>query len=296
LQIAELLEWVNASQKWLTTHKVGPTLQKICEKRFGTSRQFIFPAETRFGGKLLQLKRFSDMREALQELVVSQSYTRHNFADDNVKDRISDNDLWQLIGRITKAAGPVLLLLRLGDANQATLSKLKGTVDYIKTLLVDTGEDTLEDKVAAAFHNRAEELECDVSSAAYLLDPQFVAKSRHAPPAVMSAFFRVSLSVLCPKGDDAVWRTLRQQLVTQLASFRMKTGGLAMEDYTMIDACVFWGAAGCYAPLLRQLAFALAALPCSSGEAERNWNEVKQNLVKNRNRLGSARLEKMVFV
>jgi len=76
----------------------------------------------------------------------------------------------------------------------------------------------------------------------------------------------------------------------------MKTGGFTLEDYTMIDACVFWGAAGCYAPLLRQLSFALTALPCSSGEAERNWNEVKQNLVKNRNRLGRARLEKMVFV
>ena len=236
------------------------------------------------------------MREALQELVVSQSYTRHDFTNDNVKDRISGYDLWELIDRITKAAGPVLLLLRLGDSNQATLSKLKGTVEYIKTLMVNTGEDTLEDQIAEAFHNRAEELECDVSSAAYLIDPLFVAKSRHAGIAVMSAFFRVARSVLCPKGDDTVWRTLRQQLVTQLANFRMKTGGFAMEDYTLIDTCVFWGTAGCYAPLLRQLAFALAALPCSSGEAERNWNEVKQNLVKNRNRLGRERLEKMVFV
>ena len=40
----------------------------------------------------------------------------------------------------------------------------------------------------------------------------------------------------------------------------------------------------------------LAPLPCSSGEAERNWNEVKQSLTKKRNKLGKDTIEKMVFV
>ena len=85
-------------------------------------------------------------------------------------------------------------------------------------------------------------------------------------------------------------------LVSELTDFRMQTGGFAYEDYDNPDTCAFWGAAGCHAPTLRTLAFCLCALPCSSGEAERNWQEVKQNLTKNRNRLGKKRLEKVVFV
>ena len=163
-----------------------------------------------------------------------------------------------------------MLFLRLGDSNSPTLSKRKGTVDHIATLMIDSGENTLEDQIAEAFHNRAGELECDVSNAAYVLDPQFVSRSRHAGVEVMRSFWRVARNVLCPLVDDAVWRTTRQTMVHELAKFRMKTGGFAMEDYANMNVCVLWGAAGCYAPTLRQVVFALAALPCSSGEAERN--------------------------
>ena len=55
-----------------------------------------------------------------------------------------------------------------------TLSKLKGTVEYIQTVMVDSGEDSLEDRISVAFHNRAPELDCDVVSAAYVLDQQFI--------------------------------------------------------------------------------------------------------------------------
>jgi hypothetical protein len=159
----------------------------------------------------------------------------------------------------------------------------------------DTGNDTLQDQICVAFNNRALELECDISSAAYVVDQQFVRQSRNATPEVTRAFFSVARNVLNIQ-DDTAWRTTRQQLVSELAAFRMKQGGFAREDYTMSDTCAFWGTAGCYAPTLRKLAFALTSLPCSSGEAERNWQEVKQNLVKNRNRLGRKKLEKMVFV
>ena len=68
--------------------------------------------------------------------------------------------------RVAKAAGPVLLLLRLADSNASSLSKLKGTVDYVTSLMVDTGDNTLEDQIDVAFHDRVPELECDVVNAA----------------------------------------------------------------------------------------------------------------------------------
>ena len=64
----------------------------------------------------------------------------------------------------------------------------------------------------------------------------------------------------------------------------------------MESTCDFWGIAGCHAPSLKRIAFALAPQPCSSSEAERNWFELKSNKTKTRNRLGKETVEKMMFV
>ncbi len=117
------------------------------------------------------------MKDALQELVGSAEYRRFEFEDDVFAGRISNDDVWSVMRRVAKAAGPILLLLRLADSNSATLSKVKGTIDYIKTLMIDSGDDTLEDQICVAFHNRAPELDCDIANAAYILDQQFIKKA-----------------------------------------------------------------------------------------------------------------------
>ena len=236
------------------------------------------------------------MRDALQRCVQSDEYKRFEFQDDDVFAAcISGREVWSLAARITKTAGPVLLLLRLADTNLPTLSKLKGTCDYIKSVMNTDEEDTLEAKICTAFNHRASELDCDIANAAYVLDPQFVSKSKSADHTVMSSFWRVARAVL-RVADDVQWRRLRTQLVDELASYRMKTGGFVLESYDTPNTCNFWGVAGCHAPNLRRLAFCLTTLPCSSGEAERNWQEVKLNMTKKRNRLDRAKLEKIIFV
>ena len=235
------------------------------------------------------------MKSALQQCVLSAEYLRFEFEDDIFADRISSPDVWVLMQTIIKAAGPLLLLLRLADSNAATLSKLKGTVDYIKKLLPDNGSDTLKDKIAIAFHNRAPELESDIADAAWVIDPQFVDKSRKSSSELMGRFWDVCRAVLRIT-NDADWQPKRALLVTELASFRMKTGGFLLENYDNQDSCAFWSVAGCHVPNLQEFAMKLAPLPCSSGEAERNWHEVRQSLTKKRNRLGAVTLEKMVFV
>ena len=284
------------AQKWFSTSKTAAALQKICKRVYASTRAFVFPSETRFAGKLLQIKRFLSMKRALQELVNSDKYTRFDFADDTFAERIAGDDVWSLMSRVTKCAGPILLLLRLGDSNQAALSKLKVTVDYISTQMVDSGEDTIEDQIAQKYHQRVEEFECDASNAAYIIDQQFVVRSKDASPEVMRSFWKVTRNIMGHELTDRQWMQMRSKIAVELSSFRMKTGGFACENYQMVDTCSFWGAAGCHAPHLKKIAFCLAPLPCSSGEAERNWNEVKQNKTKNRNRIGRDKLEKMVFV
>ena len=132
------------------------------------------------------------MCDAIQCLVQCSEYRRFEFQNDIFAERLADREVWSVMERITKKAGPVLLLLRLADGNGATLSKLKGTLEYIRSVMVDEGDNTLEDQISTAFHNRAPELECDISNAAYVLDPQFVNKSRNADTMVMNSFWKVS--------------------------------------------------------------------------------------------------------
>ena len=108
-------------------------------------------------------------------------------------------------------------------------------------------------------------------------------------------FWRVCRDVLRIQ-DDVEWKSKRALLVTELTAFRMKTGAFAVENYDTQDACSFWSVDGCHAPNLQEFAMKLTPLPCSSGEPERNWHEVKENLTKKRNRLDRKTLEKIVFV
>ena len=245
IQIAELSAWLTDMQKWFSTSKVGPLVVQFCRAKYGTSRSFIFPSsETRFAGKLIQLKRIASMKEALQALVESAQYQRFEFENDIFKDKILGDDMWETIEVVTKTAGPILLLLRLADSNNPSLSKLKATVDHIQSTMVEPDEDgTLEEQISFAFHNRVDDLESDVASAAYLLDPQFISKSRNADADTMSSFWKVSRSVL-KVTDDAAWRVTRNVIVEELNRFRMKIGPFAYEDYTTSNTCAFWGVAG----------------------------------------------------
>ena len=284
------------AQKWFSTGKVGPSLQQICTRTYGSTRAFKFPAETRFAGKLLQIKQFFSMKLALRQCVGREQYTRYNFDDDIFAERIEQDAVWNLQSRFVNCTGPLLLLVRLGDMAKGTLSKLKGTVDYVGSLLEETGDGSLEDQVAAIFHDNKGDLESDVANAAYCIDPQFVSQSKDATTKVMDSFWKVSRQILGHAMVDSEWLGVRTKVARELQSFRMKSAGFAFEDYSMEDTTVFWGVAGCHGPTLQKIALALAPLPCSSSSAERNWFELKCNKTKVRNRMNAASLEKIVFV
>ena len=294
-QVEELMGFVTGAQHWFKTDRVGSFLQTRL-RLYGSTRNFDFPAETRFGKVLVQVKKFFSMKAAIRECVHSEKYKDFNFDNDIYCPRLDDDEVWNLMSRIIKSAGPMLLLIRLGDLKSDTLSKLRGTTNYLRTLFVQTGDGSLEDQIAGCFHARVQDVESDVANAAYMIDPQFVSKSRDAPAELMQSFWKVAKKILGHSWTDEQWMPLRASIASELQAFRMKADGFAGEDYTMESTCDFWGVAGCHAPILKQIAYALAPQPCSSSEAERNWFELKSNKTKTRNRLGKETVEKMMFV
>ena len=51
--IKDLLTWITDAQHWFSTSKVGPLVKAFSREHYGTTRAFIWPAETRLGDKLL---------------------------------------------------------------------------------------------------------------------------------------------------------------------------------------------------------------------------------------------------
>ena len=192
MQVTELIESITEAQHWFNTSKTRPLVVVACQDHYGCTKAFKFPSETRFGGKLLQIKRFYDMKSALQSVVQSVDYLRFDFENDTIAPIISDNRIWLEMQVLVEAMGPLLLLLRLADCNAPTLSKVKGTVDLVASKMVDTGNDTVADKICACFHRMVPELTSDIANAAYVLDPQFVDKSKHADQSVMLSFWLLS--------------------------------------------------------------------------------------------------------
>ena len=105
-EVAELISWATDCQKWFTTSRTGPLFQQFCNKIYDTIRTFIYPADTRFAVKLLQLKRFLSMQEALQRLVNSAQYKRLGLVNpdngrDDIGSRVLTDDVWRKIQVIT---------------------------------------------------------------------------------------------------------------------------------------------------------------------------------------------------
>ena len=96
-EIADLLDWMTNAQHWFGTNRLKALLQKFCKEHYGCIRSFIFPADTRFAGKLLQIKHFSEMKSALQQCVMSSQYMRFNFENDTFAERITEGAVWRLI-------------------------------------------------------------------------------------------------------------------------------------------------------------------------------------------------------
>lgn len=181
-ELHELNEWISDAQHWFTTHACSSFIKK--QSNAGEKTAFCWPAATRYCGVLLKIKRFYDMKDLLRRVVNSGVYKEKNFVDDPFPVKINGADMWELMQRVIKTMGPLLILCRLADGQKPVISKLYGTQLYVRKQMQDSataaGADSVEHKICAVFLDRWPEMQSDIVSATYMLDPLFVDKSRHS--------------------------------------------------------------------------------------------------------------------
>ena len=302
-ELIELDEFITNSQHWFSSHALKAFLQTQSEP--GEKTGFVWPAATRYCGKLLKIKRFHSMKVLLRRVVQSGVYVEKNFLEDPFREKILAADVWQTMERVLKMMGPLLLLYRLADGQKPVISKLYGTQLYVRKQMEEvaaaTAADSFENKILQVFLNRWPEMQCEITSATYMLDPLFVTKSKFAPNCTV-ALWRLARKVL-RIDDDEQWRRLHGVMVGQLTKFQSKGTGLAhmssasaWQNLHSKCALEWWSSWGQEVPELQKLALKLVPLLIGSGPAERTWKNVGNILTKNRNRLAVQTCLDLVFV
>ena len=155
----------------------------------------------------------------------------------------------------------------------------------------ETDDDSVENQILAVFLRRWPEMQCEIVSATYLLDPLFVPKSRESAECTV-CLWRLARRVMRITDDDQ-WLRMHGLLVRQLTKFQSKGDSLphmsspaAWVNLHSRCALEWWSSWGQEVPELQQLAMKIVPLLIGSGPAERTWKDVGQIFTKNHNRLG----------
>ena len=302
-ELIELDKWITDAQHWFSTHACSSFLKDQAQP--GEKKSFVWPAVTRYCGTLLKIKRFYEMRPLLRRVVNSGVYIEKNFVDDPFVDEILAADRWAVMQKVIKTMGPLLILCRLADGQKPVISKLYGTQLYVRKQMEDAaargGEDSLESKICDVFLHRWHEMQCDIVSATYMLDPLFVTKSRESAECTIK-LWELARRVLRVDDDDE-WTALHGRMVEQLSKFQHKGAGLthmsseaAWRNLHSKCSLAWWTEWGQEVPDLQRLAIKIVPLMIGSGPAERTWKDVGQVLTKNRNRMSISTCLDLVFV
>ena len=302
-ELFELEEWMTNAQHWFSTHAVSSFRRTL--RQADEPNAFVWPAATRYCGVLLKIKRFHEMKALLRRVVNSGVYKEKNFVDDPFPNEINGAEKWKLMEKVVETMGPLLLLCRLADGQKPVISKLYGTQLYVRSRMEEAakgaGANSVEDKICKVFLRRWPEMQSDIVSATYMLDPLFVDKSKTSVDCTVK-LWELARKVL-EITNDADWNAMHRILVEQLSKFNNKGSGLqhmsspaAWVDLHTKCALAWWLEWGIEVPELQQLAIKLVPLMIGSGAAERTWKDVGNVLTKNRNRLGTATCIDLVFV
>ena len=302
-QLLETNDWISECTQWFSTHALTSFRKE--QAKPGEKVSFVRPAGTRYGGVLLKWKQFLEMKPLLRRVVGSGVYKEKNFADDEYADAITATEKWTAIERVTVMMGPLLLLIRMGDGDKPIISKLYGTMLYVRHFMTRRAEaseeGSVERQILDVFLRRWPNMQSDAISAAYMLDPLFVNSSKKSADCTNKLW---SLArKICRPENDAEWARLKGVLVSQLAKFQARGDDLehmssaaAWKDLTSKCALQWWTQWGVETPELTRLAKKIVPLIVGSGAAERAWKDVANVLTKDRNKLNSDTTVDLVFV
>jgi hypothetical protein len=270
-------------------------------RKHSPEKGLLRPGETRFGTNLIITQRFVELKDALQELIVSRQYKAwiqnkpYKTTSDSVTKVLLSNDFWNKCQLYMEINKPVYELLRLIDGNSPVTGKIYYRLFQIqeKINLHSDISASLKSQLYETFIARWAMLHTTLHAAGFLLDPEYLGMAQNSNEEVMTGFYQLVEQMF----TDTHIQVL---IANQLSQFRSGHGifgrEVAKAAASSMSAYQWWQSFGACVPELQQLAVRVLSQTASSSEAERNWSLFAFMQGKKRYRLNPSTMEKLVYI
>ncbi|KAH9291987.1 hypothetical protein KI387_042831, partial [Taxus chinensis] len=303
------IQWVNQIvteardvQKFICNHHTSLALFRNFSKK-----EFLKPVDTRFASYFILLERMSELQEPLQIMIMTQDWTRWRESKTDqgkkVKEVVLRETFWVDMKYIISIIAPVFSVIKYGDSNSPNLGEIYECIDSMLGQMkaaIRVRDPTLEfynEHIQPIIQRRWEKLNTPLHMAAYALNPKWYVER---PGRVV------------PLDDDEVKKGLMKAFKKMYTPQEASQIRLEWLDFTELDGYktsakadrvtiaqekpVSWWRLYGLSGLLRPLAIRLLSQVSSSSASERNWSTYGWIHSVKRNRLTSARAEKLVVV
>ncbi|CAI5973456.1 unnamed protein product [Closterium sp. NIES-65] len=288
-----------------------------------TKLSLVRPGATRFGTQVIMLRRFLEVKKALQEMVISDEWKGVAVAQktegQEVRTLLLDDVFWDCVSAVLGLLTPVYEVLRVVDTRAQIMGQIYGLmIDItVKTrvaaeaaaavfvkktgLLLAKDKSSFITSIKGILAKRWDgQLHNSLHALGWLLNP----RNQYAGEVRTDAEVRKGANeVIHARVGDVAQRI---KLQTQLVQFHKGEGRLGSDDALwaarilvagghMTDAewwCIFGGEV----QALQELAVTSLSQPVTSSEVERYWSALARVQRRDRNRIAAKKMTDVTFV
>ncbi|GET56971.1 zinc finger BED domain-containing protein 1-like [Rhizophagus irregularis DAOM 181602=DAOM 197198] len=289
-QIKSVVENAKKLVNYFKAHvQATAKLKRIQKENYSKEIALVLPALTRWGTHLACFQSLQNSRTALEQALMD-IRIRQNM-DLTLRAHILSDEFWEDLDIITKIMEPMVSALKLFESD---ISILSNVYSYFKEVMnqINQIDCNFSDKLQELIAKRWEYTYHPIMITAYMLDPQFLEKSKNDE---VESIGYVEFTTFVNKRfnqEEAV------ELFAELVNFRNKNSPydneIIWKSANILNSSLWWQSWP--TSKLQQLAIKILSIPTSSAAAERNFSTFGFIHNKIRNRLKNERVKKLVYI
>lgn len=211
------------------------------------------------------------------------------------RDDVESRYFWDEVRHINEVVDPIIKILRLTDGLEPCIGKVYEGLDKMIESLARIEKDSNKyETLHKLCQDRWNAYHSPLHAAAFVLDPEFQGCHQESDREVSDGWDEI-LYRLVPESSAA-----RRVIKDQLLLYRTRQGKFgtldAQNDRKSIGGALWWEDYGSQTPELQQLAIRILSQAVSSSCLEQLWSTFNHISSRKRNRLGTMKVNDLVFV
>ncbi|XP_071726331.1 uncharacterized protein [Rutidosis leptorrhynchoides] len=266
-------------------------------------KDLLRPAATRFATAFLTVQSVYELKARLQQMFVSNEWrdcdwSKKSDGKEVKKIVMDDTYFWPSVVYSIKTTMPLVEVLRLVDGEKTpAMGFIYGAMDECKEKIAKNfnSDVSFYKEIWEIIDNKWDfQMHRDLHAAAYYLNPRY----RWSPNVSEHAEIKRGLYGVLNRlvKDTNVFMKIEDQLI----EYKEKQGLFGYKgsllSYKTRPPVQWWDQYGDDTPELKAFALKVIGLTCSASACERNWSTFNQVHTKRRNRLGTKRMNDLVYI